>query len=98
MKKKAIETIRERLREDRPMTTITMRLPEDVLDELRHVAPLLGVSGYQPLIRAYISRGLREDASRLQDDPIQQALRGVAETLRASGVAEAIIARAIEHT
>ena len=46
--------LRERLRGDRPMTTISLRIPEDVVAQLKHVAPLLGFSGYQPLIRAYL--------------------------------------------
>jgi hypothetical protein len=41
------------------MTTISMRFPVDVLDDLKRVAPLLGFSGYQPLIRAYVGQGLR---------------------------------------
>jgi len=36
-------------------------MPEDVVKELKRVAPLLGFSGYQPLIRAYIGQGLRKD-------------------------------------
>jgi hypothetical protein len=39
------------------MTTISMRFPVDVLDDLKRVAPLLGFSGYQPLIRAYVDQG-----------------------------------------
>lgn len=50
---------------DRPMTTISMRLPEDVIDELKRVAPMLGVNGYQPLIRFYIGKGLRESLMSL---------------------------------
>ncbi len=45
--------LRKRLRPDRPMTTISLRMPEDVIEDLKRVAPLLGFSGYQPLIRAY---------------------------------------------
>lgn len=54
---KAIEAVRQRLRHDRPMETISMRLPADVIDELKRLAPTLGFSGYQPLIQAYIGRG-----------------------------------------
>jgi hypothetical protein len=32
---------------DRPMETISIRMPEDVLTNLKRVAPLLGFSGYQ---------------------------------------------------
>lgn len=41
------------------MTSVTIRMPEGVVKDLKKVAPLLGFSGYQPLIRAYIGQGLR---------------------------------------
>ena len=53
------ETLKKRLNRNRPMTTITIRIPEDVIEDLKKVAPILGFSGYQPLIRAYIGQGLR---------------------------------------
>jgi hypothetical protein len=46
------------------MATISIRIPEDVIDDLKHVAPSLGFSGYQALIRAYIGQGLRRDLAR----------------------------------
>ena len=56
-----IETLRKRLDKDRPMTSVTIRMPEDVIEDLKRIAPKLGFSGYQPLIRAYVGQGLRED-------------------------------------
>ena len=50
------------------MTSITIRMPKDVVEDLKRVAPLLGFSGYQPLIRAYIGQGLRVDLERFQSD------------------------------
>ena len=32
------------------MVTISLRMPEDVLNDLKRVAPLLGFSGHQPLM------------------------------------------------
>jgi hypothetical protein len=64
--KTASGRMRERLRKDRPMTAISLRIPEDVVEELKEVAPSLGFSGYQPLIRAYIGQGLRKDQARLK--------------------------------
>lgn len=84
--------LRERLRKDRPMTTISIRMPEDVVDELKRIAPLLGFSGYQPLIRAYIGQGMRRDLERLADQP---ALAEFVESLRRHGVAEEVISSAI---
>jgi hypothetical protein len=48
------------------MATISIRIPEDVIEDLKDVAPKLGFSGYQPLIRAYIGQGLRKDLARLE--------------------------------
>jgi len=65
-----VEALKKRLEKNRPMTTITIRIPEDVIEDLKRVAPLLGFSGYQPLIRAYIGQGLRADLERLEGDTI----------------------------
>lgn len=43
------EVLKKRLDKNRPMTTVTIRIPEDVIEDLKLVAPLLGFSGYQPL-------------------------------------------------
>jgi predicted DNA binding CopG/RHH family protein len=51
-----VETLKKRLDKNRPMITVTIRIPEDVVEELKQLAPLLGFSGYQPLIRAYIGQ------------------------------------------
>ena len=86
------EQLRDRLREDRPMVTISMRIPEDVIEDLKRVAPLLGFSGYQPLIRAYIGQGLRKDLEQLERTP---GLERLVESLRRQGVDEQIINSAI---
>lgn len=86
------EQLRNRLREDRPMVTISMRIPDDVIEDLKRVAPLLGFSGYQPLIRAYIGQGLRQDLERLERTP---GLDRLVESLRRQGVDEQIINSAI---
>jgi len=85
------ERIEKRLRKDRPMTTISIRVPEDVIDDLKLLAPVLGFSGYQPLIRAYIGQGLRKDLARLEPDQ----MNAVAESLRRHGVNERVIAEAM---
>jgi hypothetical protein len=74
------------------MTSITIRMPEDVVKELKRVAPLLGFSGYQPLIRAYIGQGLRRDLEKIQSKP---KLDGLVRSLRRHGVNEDVIASAI---
>jgi hypothetical protein len=65
-----IEQLRQRLRKDRPMVAVTLRMPEDVVEDLKRIAPQLGFSGYQPLMRAYIGQGLRADLERLDGEPI----------------------------
>jgi len=81
-----------RLRRDRPMSTVTLRMPEDVVADLKRVAPQLGFSGYQPLIRAYVGQGLRTDLARLEQAPVQVLL----ECLRERGVDERLLQAALE--
>lgn len=88
------ERIALRLRKDRPMTAVTLRMPVDVVDDLKHVAPLLGHSGYQPLIRAYVGRGLREDLDRLEGSDLEALVAN----LRRRGVDEDILAKAVAES
>ena len=64
-----INKLKKRLDPKRSMSTITMRIPDDLITDLKRVAPHKGFSGYQPLIRAYIGQGLREDLSSLDAKP-----------------------------
>jgi hypothetical protein len=75
------------------MTTISIRIPEDVIEDLKDIAPALGYSGYQPLIRAYIGRGLRKDVDRLENSRAQV----LAESLRKRGMSDSMIAEVIEE-
>ena len=86
--------LRARLVRDRPMKTISLRFPEDVIDDLKRIAPLLGFSGYQPLIRAYVSKGLRYDLERLEAaDEVERLI----ESLRKHGVDGAVIEAAVSE-
>ena len=62
---KSIE-LKKRLNRNRPMTSVTIRIPKDLIEDLKSVAPKLGFSGYQPLIRAYVGQGLRQDMAKLE--------------------------------
>jgi hypothetical protein len=73
------------------MTIVSIRLPEDVIDDLKEIAPSLGFSGYQPLIRTYIGEGLRKDLERLENSQVQL----LTESLRKHGVGDEIISAAI---
>lgn len=87
-----IQGLKKRLSKHRPMTTISIRMPEDVLADLKQLAPQLGFSGYQPLARHYIGQGLRADLARLdRDASIPQLVR----SLKRRGVDERIIEKAI---
>ncbi len=90
-----INELRKRLRRDRPMTSVTLRMPEDVVEDLRRIAPALGFSGYQPLIRAYIGHGLRRDIERLEG-PSDVGL--IVKSLRRHGVSEQVIKSAVQES
>ena len=87
-----INSLRKRLRSNRPMVTISMRIPSDVVADLKRVAPALGFSGYQPLIRAYVGQGLRADLPRLEEQP---ALEPLLKSLRKHGVPKRVISSAV---
>lgn len=88
-----INKLTERLRKDRPMTMVSIRIPDDVLDDLKRIAPMLGFSGYQALIKAYIGQeGLRSDLERLEGGV---ELTALIESLRKKGVNDEIISSAM---
>jgi hypothetical protein len=90
-----ISKLKSRLQKDRTMTTISLRIPQDIVDDLKEIAPRLGFSGYQPLIRAYIGQGLRADMERLSDNP---KLTSLVKSLRRHGVKDEIIASAVAES
>ena len=54
-----LEHLKKRLDRNRPMTTVSIRFPVNVIADLKRVAPLRGFSGYQPLVRADVGQGCR---------------------------------------
>ena len=88
-----IEVLKVRLDPNRPMTSITIRMPEDVVEDLKRVAPLLGFSGYQPLIRAYIGQGLRVDLERFQSDRVTALIA----SLKRRGISDEVINEALSE-
>jgi hypothetical protein len=87
-----INKLAERLQKDRPMTMVSIRIPDDVIEDLKRVAPLLGFSGYQALIKAYIGQGLRASLERLEGSV---EISTMVESLRKKGVKEEIISSVI---
>ena len=88
-----VDALKKRLSRDRPMTSVTIRMPEDVVDDLKRLAPELGFSGYQPLIRAYVGQGMREDLKRLDKDKIAALVT----SLKRRGVSEEVISDALKE-
>jgi hypothetical protein len=88
-----IETLKQRLDRNRPMSSVTIRIPEDVIEDLKRIAPLLGFSGYQPLIRAYIGQGLRVDLERMESE----TLTALVASLKRRGVSDTIIDEALNE-
>jgi hypothetical protein len=85
------DRLKERLRKDRPSTTITMRIPVDIVESLKNIAPTRGFNAYQTLLKSYISEGLRRDEVQAE----QYTLQRLTEALRRRGVKEAVLREAI---
>jgi hypothetical protein len=82
----------QRLQKNRPMTMVSIRIPDDVIEDLKRIAPQLGFSGYQALIKAYVGQGLRADLERLESSvEVSELIK----SLRKKGVNEEIISSAM---
>jgi hypothetical protein len=82
---------RLRMGVNRPWTTVSLRLPVDVVQELQEIAPMLGWSRYETLMRCYIGAGLRKDLERLEGSLVAS----LTDSLRGQGVSDAKISAAI---
>jgi hypothetical protein len=58
------DRLKSRLNKSRPMTPVTVRIPCDVIEAMKAIAPQRGFSGYQALLKSYLSEGLRRDESQ----------------------------------
>lgn len=77
------------------MTLISLRLPEHVIEDLKEVAPRLGFGGYQALIRAYISNGLRKHLAEMEAERAKSsAVEEFSRRLLAHGVSQEAIQQA----
>lgn len=81
------ETLKKRLAKDRPVTSITLRIPVDVVESLKAIAPQKGLSGYQTLLKAYISEGLRRDEAAYATDKLERLARA----LKQHGVTDKVL-------
>lgn len=87
-----INDLKKRMAKDKVITEFSLRIPENVLEDLRQIAPQLGFSNAEAFIRAYIGQDLRNDLARLKQTPEVSFL---IETLRRKGIKEDILADAI---
>jgi hypothetical protein len=93
---KMTERIKRNMQPDKPMTLISLRLPDHIIEDLKEVAPSVGFEGYQVLIRAYISNGLRKhlaerEAKRGKDSTVEE----FSQRLIAHGAPEQAILEAV---
>ena len=84
-------TIKERLTKNRTMTSITLRIPVDVVESMKAIAPRKGLSGYQALLKAYVSDGLRHDEAQFLFSKEAKLI----EALKRRGISEQILDEAI---
>lgn len=87
-----IDKLKQRLRKDRPSSSITIKVPDDVIDDLSKVALHLGFTDHSALARAYVGQGLRADLVRIEATP---EIVNLVSSLRRQGISEEIIANAI---
>jgi len=79
--------IKTRLTKDRPMTSITVRMPVDVVESMKDIAPKRGFSGYQALLKSYVSEGLRRDEAEFSFNATARLI----EELKKRGVSEKVL-------
>ncbi|MBP6820805.1 MAG: hypothetical protein KA368_04650 [Acidobacteria bacterium] len=87
-----MDKLKQRLSKDRPASAVTVKLPNDVISDLKQVALHLGFADYQSLARSYIGQGLRVDLERLESMP---DMANLIASLQRHGVAEELIANAM---
>lgn len=87
-----ISKLKQRLSANRAMQTVSFNLPEDVVEDLKRLAPHLGFSDHLALMRAYVGQGLRLDSERFAGT---LEFKAVIESLKRQGVDESVIESAI---
>lgn len=85
------DTLKKRLARERAVTSITLRIPVDVVDSLKAIAPHKGFSGYQTLLKSYISEGLRRDEAIHAEAAIERLSRA----LKKHGVSDKVLDAAL---
>ncbi|MDN5924720.1 MAG: BrnA antitoxin family protein [Xanthomonadales bacterium] len=75
----------------RELVPVTLRMPVDVVESLKAIAPRKGMSGYQALLKLYVSEGLRHDEATYLFDRASR----LTDALRKRGVSAQIIEAAV---
>ena len=88
------ERLQLRLRKDRPSSPVTLVLPDDVIEDLKEIAPALGCSSHLSLMRAYIGQSLRKDLEFLDGSSVMR----LTESLRKQGLSDAAISAVIAES
>ena len=86
--------LKAKLQKYRPMRTITFRILQDAVASLTNIAPHKGLSGYQALLKSYVSECLRRDEAVYRFD----ANARFAEALKKRGVSPELIEAALESS
>jgi len=82
---------RGRRRKDNQAKTISLRIPLDVVESLKRIAPMRGFDTYRTLLASYISAGLRRDECEFT----RLTVSGLTEALLRRGVSVALIQEAL---
>jgi len=88
------EKMVRRRQRNRPRTTVSLRLPVDIVEDLTEMAPVWGCGSFEALIRLYISEGLRNDEAKMEEPEVRVLL----ESLKRDGVADEVIAERLAET
>ena len=86
------DNLKRRLAKDRPMASITVRVPINVIDSMKEIAPQRGFAGYQTLLKLklklYLSEGLRRDDVQFSRSTPKARLIGA---LKKQGVSDEVL-------
>lgn len=81
------DRLKKRLTKDRPMTSITLRIPVDVVESMKEISQKRGFSGYQALLKSYVGEGLRRDEAYFANGATARLI----DALKKRGVPESIL-------
>ncbi len=65
------------MKTERKKMMVSLRMPQDVVENLKRIAPLKGMSGYQALIKYYVGMGLRRDLETLWLQEVPERIQGI---------------------